>query len=214
VTLLAQDADAATLSGSASAATSRINRGPQARLTGPLREVAAGEDVVFQITGSDPDGDLVGFGVEFGDGMSASGVSTTHAYYAPGMYYVRARVVDAFGLAGEDSLAVRVVAPTIGCMDPAANNYDPNANLPGDCSYGPTLVKTEELLRQFICDWEQGFVQYRSVDSWGRLYDYWSDGSRTPAGEAYQISYDVYDLGPVTAAPYGLLCDVYTDDWP
>lgn len=214
VSVVARDVELPALSGAASGSAVRVNRSPSVHVVGPAREVAAGEEVLFSLSGEDPDGDLVGFGIEFGDGMSASGAVPTHAYYAPGIYYVRARAVDAFGLIAEDSLAVRVVAPTIGCMDPEASNYDPNANVSGDCTYGPTLVKTEELVRVFICDWEQGFVEYRSTDTWGRMYDHWSDGTITPAGDPYQISFTVEDLGPVTAAPYGLTCDTYTDDWP
>jgi hypothetical protein len=183
-------------------------------VAGPGRQVAAGEDVSFSMVGADPDGDVIGYGIEFGDGMSASGQTVTHAYYAPGTYFVRARVVDAFGLVGEDSVAVQVVAPTIGCMDPAASNYDPNANLAGDCTYGPTIIKTEELVRVFVCNYEQGFVEYVRTDTWGRMYDYWSDGTQTPVGDPYQISTTLEDRGPVTAAPYGLICDTYDDDWP
>lgn len=214
VSVEVRDAGSPSLSGAASAQAVRLNRAPTVRVAGPGRQVAAGEDVSFSLVGDDPDGDVIGYGIEFGDGMSASGQSVTHAYYAPGTYFVRARVVDPFGLVGEDSVAVQVVAPTIGCMDPAASNYDPNANLPGDCTYGPVIIKTEEFVRIFVCNYEQGFVEYLTTDTWGRMYDYWSDGTRTPAGDPYRISITTEDRGPVTAAPYGLICETYNDDWP
>lgn len=215
VTLAVEDALAGELAGNVSATASRINRPPTVRLAGPAREYAAGEDVPFRMEGVDPDGDLVGYGIEFGDGTSASGQAVGHAYFAPGTYYVRARVVDPFGMSAEDFLTLQVIAPTIGCMDTEASNYDPNANLPGDCTYGPRLVNTEEMILTFVCDWERNFRQYQFVDVWGRMYDYWSDGTMSPAGPAYQIGYEERDLGPVTAAPYGLTCETYNDDaWP
>jgi hypothetical protein len=215
VTLEVKDALASDLATSADVTASRINRPPTIRLVGPAREYAAGEDVPFTIEGVDPDGDVVGYGIEFGDGMSASGPGVRHAFFVPGTYYVTARVVDPFGLSAEDRLTVQVVAFTIGCMDPEASNYDPNANIPGDCTYGPRLIKTEEMIMTFVCDWERNFRQYQSIDVWGRMYDYWSDGTMSPAGDPYQIGYEERDLGPVTAAPHGLTCYTYSDDaWP
>lgn len=171
--------------------------------------------MLFALAGSDPDGDPITQAIDFGDGASAEAASAVHAYAAPGTYYVRGRGVDGFGLATEDTITVRVVAGIIGCMDSAASNYDPNANLPGDCTYGPTLVKMEEMTLQFVCDYERDFVQYQTVDTWGRLYDHWSDGTRTPAGDPYEILFETRNLGPVGAAPYGLTCDTYHDDaWP
>jgi Tfp pilus assembly protein PilE len=214
VTLVADDAQASALTGSGSGRVSRVNRPPTIHLVGPAHEYAAGEAVPFVATVSDPDGDALEIAIEFGDGMSARGADVRHAYHAPGTYYVRSRVVDAFGMTAEAYVTVRVVAPTIGCMDPAASNYDPNANVAGDCTYGPTLVKTEEMVRYFVCDWERDFRQYQSIDTWGRMYDHWSDGTMSPAGDAYRISYEERDLGPVTAAPYNLPCDAYDDNWP
>ncbi len=47
---------------------------------------------------SDPDGQLVSYQWEFGDGSSASGEQVTHTYNAPGEYIVTLKVEDNAGL--------------------------------------------------------------------------------------------------------------------
>ena len=57
---------------------------------------------------TDPDGDALSYGWDFGDGMKASGSTATHTYAQPGSYGVTLRVADRKGAADEAALVVEV----------------------------------------------------------------------------------------------------------
>jgi OOP family OmpA-OmpF porin len=62
----------------------------------------------FRGEGSDPDGKVVGFAWDFGDGAKASGAEATHTYGSPGEYRARLTVTDDDGLTGSAAVSVRV----------------------------------------------------------------------------------------------------------
>ncbi len=64
---------------------------------------------------SDPDGDIVSYAWDFGDGNSGSGASTTHTYAEAGRYSITLTVTDATGLT---SAASQPVTLTAGGGDP------------------------------------------------------------------------------------------------
>jgi PKD repeat protein len=69
----------------------------------------------FSFDGSasrDPDGTIVSYAWDFGDGNSGNGVTTTHQYAAPGNYTVRLTVTDNLGLPGSNAVPVNVRLPT------------------------------------------------------------------------------------------------------
>jgi PKD repeat protein len=77
--------------------------------------VAPDEDVTFDASASrDPDGGIVAYEWDFGDGNKGNGVLARHRYRAPGTYKVKLTVRDDAGLANSTAtseLTVRVNAP-------------------------------------------------------------------------------------------------------
>jgi PKD repeat protein len=94
-----------------------------------------GETVTFDASGSfDPDGTIVSWDWDFGDGASDSGEVVTHAYSAAGTYTVTLMVTDDDDLAdtATDEVTVSAVEPTFdltisvdgfGSTDPAPGVY-------------------------------------------------------------------------------------------
>jgi PKD repeat protein len=68
-----------------------------------------GETVIFNGTDSyDPDGNIVSYDWDFGDGTESNVETTTHVYTATGAYIVTLTVTDEVGLMGEDTTIITV----------------------------------------------------------------------------------------------------------
>lgn len=77
---------------------------------GPNHVVYTNVPVTFDGTGSyDPDGFIVSYTWDFGDGESASGEIVTHSYVDDGEYLVTLTVIDDSGVAGNDTCTVTVM---------------------------------------------------------------------------------------------------------
>lgn len=94
----------------------RVNAAPVAE-AGEDRRIAIAEETVFDAGGSsDPDGAIVSYFWDFGDGNTATGPVAAHRYDAPGTYSVRLRVDDDSKVANssaDDSLTVIVNDPPV-----------------------------------------------------------------------------------------------------
>ncbi|MBN1208564.1 MAG: PKD domain-containing protein [Myxococcaceae bacterium] len=89
----------------------RLNRRPQPRVA--VHSVSDCRSLAFDASASrDPDGDLLDFHWDFGDGSTGAGRRLTHAYAGPGRYTVRLRVEDSSGqLSGGAQERLEVVVP-------------------------------------------------------------------------------------------------------
>lgn len=85
---------------------------PFAKAKASALQALVGERIAFGAGESrDAQGLALAYAWTFGDGATARGVDASHAYDAPGEYAVRLEVSNVAGLADEDELAIRVVAP-------------------------------------------------------------------------------------------------------
>ncbi len=106
--------------GSTSSANSTItiqNRAPTATITGSSADAFTGASVTFDATASsDPDGTIVGFLWDFGDGSTGSGSTTSHAYTSVGTYTVRLTITDNSGSTASTTYPISITA------NPSSNN--------------------------------------------------------------------------------------------
>jgi DNA/RNA endonuclease G (NUC1) len=114
--LLPDDVEAAVESGT---------QPPIAAVTGPGGSLAEGDSATFDASGSaDPNGTVVSYAWDFGDGAVATGVSATHTFAQDGTYTVRVTATDNDGLTDSATVAVTVtnVAPVVAALPNATLN--------------------------------------------------------------------------------------------
>lgn len=106
------------------------NKVPLARFNFSPKEPKVGEAVTFDGSQSkDPDGKIVSYLWDFGDGATAQGVTTTHAFQKEGEYDVILQVIDDRGANTALAKTVQVVPPnqapvaifTTDPLEPTAN---------------------------------------------------------------------------------------------
>ncbi|MHC5055523.1 MAG: PKD domain-containing protein [Planctomycetota bacterium] len=110
-TLTVTDDEGAT--GTASVVVTVLNHPPVGLAAADTTTPEAGAEIALDGSGStDADGDALSYSWDFGDGMSAAGVSVSHYYRDVGSYTVTLTVEDGAGGSDSDTLAVTVSAPT------------------------------------------------------------------------------------------------------
>lgn len=87
------------------------NRAPTAD-AGPSQRVSIGQVVMFDGTRSfDPDGRIVSYVWDFGDGSTGMGLTPTHVYNVRASFTVSLTVTDDGGLMGTDTSSVSIIQP-------------------------------------------------------------------------------------------------------
>jgi subtilisin family serine protease/PKD repeat protein len=97
-----------------SAVTGGGSNQPPVAAAGPDQSGLVGQAIAFSGSGSsDPDGPLVSYTWNFGDGTGGSGVNVSHVYSTPGVYTVTLTVGDG-SLTDDDTALVTISAPPSG----------------------------------------------------------------------------------------------------
>ncbi len=108
VSLTVTDDDGAT--DTTSATITVLNRVPVASFTESAETVSTGESIHFDASESyDPDGTIVAYSWDFGDGTTATGVVVDHAYEDDGVYTVTLTVTDDDGATGSATATKNVL---------------------------------------------------------------------------------------------------------
>ncbi|MRG60096.1 PKD domain-containing protein [Agromyces sp. CFH 90414] len=111
VTLTVTDDDGATAAKSVDV-TVTAPPPPNEAPTAAFTQLASGRMVAFDgATSSDPDGSVVGYAWDFGDGSTGAGAAPTHEYAAAGTYDVELTVTDDDG--ATDSVAIDVTVTDV-----------------------------------------------------------------------------------------------------
>ncbi|MFQ6117713.1 MAG: PKD domain-containing protein [Candidatus Bipolaricaulia bacterium] len=104
-----------------------VNRPPVADFTFSPAEPTTDDTVQFMDRSHDPDGKIVGWRWEFGDGAAASVQTPSHKYTAPGSYTIRLTVTDnegATATATKEILVIPAVTePTVICYPNPARDH-------------------------------------------------------------------------------------------
>ena len=104
------------------------NQPPVAVITS-LGTVEAGQVLTLDGSGSnDPDGTIVSYAWDFGDGTTGTGVQVDHVYATPGTYTVTLTVTDDQGATGTDTKVITVTAPAAP-KPPVANAGGPYSGI-------------------------------------------------------------------------------------
>jgi PKD repeat protein len=164
VTLVAIDKDGARGEDNVQVEVSAASQQPAAVISGAA-EAMVGEQLHFRgDRSSDPDGRIVDYTWDFGDGEAASGVEVSHRYQADGRYRVTLVVTDDDGLKNQMSHEVRV-RPT------PPPNQPPTAVISGPLDAAPAQLLA--------------YNAHASSDPDGQIVDFaWDMGDGTAASGA------------------------------
>jgi PKD repeat protein len=125
VTLSGTTSNAETAQASAEVTVlSQPNQLPQAEIVATPTKGTAPLLVLFEASATDPDGTVIGYGWDFGDGQSGTGQTTDHVFLTPGTYVVTLSVTDNLGGVRQVTavITVQTASGTAGATVPASSN--------------------------------------------------------------------------------------------
>jgi PKD repeat protein len=132
-----------------------------------------GLDVTADASGSyDPDGVIVSYDWDWGDGSMGSGVIATHTYAMSGLYTVQLTVTDnegASGTASADVLVEEILYPPVALFTYTTDEL--TVNVDGSGSYDP-----DGTIASYAWDWGDGSVMDSGITA---MHTYAMDGTYT-----------------------------------
>jgi chitodextrinase len=139
-TLTVTDNEGATGQASRQITITSDNQPPVAQIQASTTTPLVNEEMVFEGSGSyDPDGNIVGYAWEFGDGNTASTEVARHTYIQAGVYTVRLRVTDNKSATGQATLQVTVLAePSRLTVSPPTGTIRPGESMTITVAYDAT----------------------------------------------------------------------------
>jgi len=206
------------------------NQPPTASFTYSPQNPVVGEEITFDASSSyDPDGTIVSYDWDFGDGAKASGDVVTHAYSSAGDYTVILTVTDNEGAKNSMSKTISVIYKKSARI--CIRKYDPWCAVPVGtvtATYERTGYDEEKGNRYRVTSLEvklSGFLGDYKVqisDADGNVI--WSDGGKKwkPSShtETYTPNIDIYDnyrfgieLRGMDAVTAIMKADMWVADW-
>lgn len=157
------------------------NQPPTANISGGGQGEVGQPIGLSGLTSTDPDGGIVSYSWNFGDGQTGSGAVTSHAYSQAGTYTVTLTVADNCGATDAETTQVLVVP-----VDPCAGNLVPFAQAGSDVS-----AQTNQTIL---------FSGGGSIDLDGSISSYsWNFGNgQTASGVSAVYAYTVVGVYTVT----------------
>lgn len=127
---------------------------------------------------SDPDGDVLTYSWDFGDGSTSSGVTSSHTYTSEGSYIITLTVSDG-ELTSTASLDIEVTDGTAGCAGSTAVSLPFSFNGAGEYCW------VAEGTVSYINSWNTTYVEINGVD----YTNTWSNSMPPTVDGKYYISY-------------------------
>ena len=119
---------------------SEPNELPVARIIASPKKGDAPLMVLFQADAEDPDGEIIGYAWDFGDGQAGTGAVIDHVFVTPGVYVVTLSVTDNIGAVQRVTTAITVLGESAGGLNTDDTEGDSGLPIPGlnGCGAGAT----------------------------------------------------------------------------
>jgi len=185
VGLVVDDGAGVSNSSASDSVVVRVNAPPQAHPGSDLT-VAVGETITFDGSGStDPDGNILVYGWDFGDGGASSGVAPVYAYPRTGSYRVQLTVTDDSGLGNKTaSAAMTVTVVDAVNLPPVADAGEPREVIVGAQVHFDAGRSTDPDGNIIAYDWD--FGDGGKASGLTPVHSFWSTGQ-------YQVQLTVRD---------------------
>ena len=120
------------------------NQAPSASFTSDCTDLSCG----FDGSGSsDPDGSIVSYSWDFGDGNNGSGIAPSHTYASAGTYSVTLTVTDNEDATGDDTQSLTVTTEGSGGFTLAATGYKVRGRQKADLSWSGASSEDVDVYR-------------------------------------------------------------------
>jgi subtilisin family serine protease len=126
---------------------STTNQPPKASFTFTTKDLTASFNAG---SSSDPDGSIVSYAWNFGDGTTGSGVTTSRTYASAGTYNVTLTVTDNGGLKSSQSQSVSVTAPSTSTFTLSAVAYKVQGRKRADLTWSGAGTTSVDVFRDGV----------------------------------------------------------------